>query len=221
MFRTLPILTGFILLLISGFVHGLWTGRWETSAALENAVARVTQVPTTLGDWQAKELPVDHEAFAQAGARSYWMRQYTNRRTGEGVTVLLMCGRWGKMSVHTPDLCYRGAGYEVAGEPIRQAVVTPAGRAEFWTARLRKIGAGATSALRIHWGWSPDGTWSAPDQPRWTFAGAPFLYKLYIVRDATADGNGGGADANMRLLEVLLPALQRTLFAPASPGRKL
>ncbi|MCI0455471.1 MAG: EpsI family protein [Gemmataceae bacterium] len=215
MTRRLPILVGFALLAFSGLVHGLWTGRWEDSQALENAAARVEQVPLTLGGWKGRAQPVDHESFAQAGARGYWMRTYTEERTGEAVTMLLMCGRPGKMSVHTPDLCYRGAGYEVTGDPVRQTVPTPAGRAEFWTARMRKPGVGMATTLRIYWAWSTDGSWRAPDLPRWTFAGSPFLYKLYIVRDSTADGERPGtADPSLRLLDRLLPALRKTLFTP-------
>jgi hypothetical protein len=214
--HTLPIFAGFALLLFAGLVHGLWTGLWEESRALQDAATRVEQVPLVAGEWKGREMPIDHEAFAQAGARGYWMRSYIEGRTGESVTVLLMCGRWGKMAVHTPDLCYRGAGYEVAGEKVRQAVATPAGPAAFWTARLRKPGAGAT-ALRIHWAWSADGSWRAPDSPRWTFAGSPFLYKLYVVRDVTAEGDRPGTatgDPSQRWLEHFLPVLSDTLFAP-------
>src|SRR5439155_7886441 len=101
--KTLPLLTGLVLLSLAALVHGVWTGRWETGRALEDACARVREVPLALGDWKAEELPPDREAFARAGARGYWMRLYRNGQSGEALTVLLMCGRAGKMSVHTPD----------------------------------------------------------------------------------------------------------------------
>jgi hypothetical protein len=125
------------------------------------------------------------------------------------------------MAVHTPDLCYRGAGYEVVGEPARVAVAGPGGPAEFWAARLRKPGAGVATTLRIYWGWSADGRWRAPDSPRWTFAGAPFLYKVYVVRDATADGEAGGEagrpDSGVRFLGEFLPVLKQALFPAIGP----
>jgi hypothetical protein len=211
-----PVVTGFAAVLASGLVHGLWTGRWHPSRALEDAVARVEKVPLRVGDWQGRDLPVDREAFAQAGARGYWMRDYTNQRTGESVTVLLMCGPWGKMSVHTPDLCYRGAGYEVEAEPVRQTPGVPGVPAEFWSARLAKREATAATALRIHWAWSADGSWRAPDRPRWTFAGSAFLFKLYLVRGATGEARPG-ADASLAFARALLPALDEVLFAPTRP----
>jgi hypothetical protein len=214
--KTLPLLTGLALLSLAALVHGVWTGRWEASHALEGASARVREVPLAFGDWQGQELPPDREAFARAGASGYWMRVYRNGQTGEAVTVLLMCGRAGKMAVHTPDLCYGGAGYEVVGEPAREAVPATSPPAQFWAARFRKPGPAGDSSLRIHWGWSARDAWEAPARPRWHFAGAPFLYKLYIVRDATADGPGG--DASLLFLETFLPELEKTLFRPNRPS---
>ena len=37
----------------------------------------------------------------------------------------------------------------------------------------------------MRWAWSTDGTWVAPDNPRWQFArqlnSVPVLYKLYVA----------------------------------------
>jgi hypothetical protein len=210
--KTLPLLTGLVLLSLAALVHGVWTGRWETGRALEDACARVGEVPLAFGDWKAEELPPDREAFARAGARGYWMRLYRNGQSGEAITVLLMCGRAGKMSVHTPDLCYGGAGYEIVGEPARARIAAAGASAEFWSARFRKPGPAGDSALRIHWAWSTGATWEAPERPRWHFAGAPCLYKLYVVREATADSTEG--DPNLLFLQVFLPELEKTLFRP-------
>ena len=113
-------------------------------------------------------------------------------------------------TVHTPDLCYSGAGYEMVGEPARARIATAGAAAAFWSARFRKSGPAGDSALRIHWAWSTGAAWEAPERPRWRFAGAPFLYKLYIVRDATADGPEG--DPSLPFLQAFLPDLEKTLF---------
>ena len=34
-------------------------------------------------------------------------------------TALILCGRPGPVSIHTPDVCYRGLGYEPTGSPSR------------------------------------------------------------------------------------------------------
>jgi hypothetical protein len=164
------------------------------------------------GDWKGQEVNPNHADFAQAGAVGYWVRLYRNAQTGEAVTVLLMCGPAGKMSVHTPDMCYGGAGYELVGGQAREAVSPSRPPEEFWSARFCKPGPAGESVLRIRWAWNAGGAWHAPERPRWTFAGSPFLYKLYVVSDEEA-----GGDANLRLLQALLPELRTALFAPAAP----
>ena len=220
--KSLPLLTGLVLLVLAALAHGVWTGRWEMSHALEEATARVKTVPLTFGDWRGEELEPDREAFASAGALTYWMRVYKNCQTGEQITVLLMCGRAGRMAVHTPDLCYRGAGYTIVSEPVRATVPGSEPPTVLWNARFLKPSPIGDSALRIHWGWSSDGSWEAPEWPRWFFAGKPFLYKLYIVRDVSNANESTRDDASTRFFRALLPELQKTLFR-ANPitGEKL
>src|ERR1700675_4701344 len=88
MTRLLPWLTALTLLLTAGLMHGLWTERWQPSTALAEAAARVHDVPLEIGDWQGEDVEVDAEAFAQAGARSYWARTYTNRH-GDGTVLAI------------------------------------------------------------------------------------------------------------------------------------
>src|SRR5579864_9365034 len=160
MFRPLPVIVSFAVLVTSGLVHGIWTERWQKSEALQNACALVEKVPLVIGNWQGRELTVNPDEFAQAGAEAYWMRRYTwNKQT---LTVLLMCGRAGRMSVHTPEICYQGLGYQVVETAVRQQVVFGDGKSgEFWTARFTKD-MGPSGDLRLFWAWSPDGSWQAP-----------------------------------------------------------
>jgi hypothetical protein len=220
MLRAFPLLTGMVLLALAALVHGVATGRWQTGRALQDAAARVPLVPLTIGDWKGTERPPDHDAFAQAGARAYWMRVYKDQRTGEEITVLLMCGRAGRMGVHTPEICYGGAGYDVVGEPVHEQVETTQPAAVFWTARFRKPGPAGDSTLLIHWAWTPDGAWQAPEKPRWAFAGEPFLYKLYLVRDVTGLDEPADRATSRRFLQAFLPELRKTLFPVNDSSRE-
>src|SRR3954467_767212 len=92
-----------VVLLGSGLVHGLWSERWVKSVPLEEALARVPEVPLTLGAWQGEPIDVDAEAYRRAGAQAYWARTYS-RPDRESFLVILMCGRAGKMSIHTPEV---------------------------------------------------------------------------------------------------------------------
>ena len=46
-----------------------------------------------------------------AGAEAWLIRNYSNPSRGVSVSVMLLGGLPGKISTHTPDVCYTGAGY--------------------------------------------------------------------------------------------------------------
>jgi hypothetical protein len=216
MLRTFTILAvSAALTAFSGYVHGLWTGRWEDSPELEQALLRLQNVPATIGGAHGEPQTLDTRSVKLAGFRGYLLRRYDNRHTGTTVSVLLGCGRPGPLSVHTPDVCYRGAGFRQAGPAEKYLVAGKPGAppAEFWTAKfIRGEGPGATH-LRIFWGWNRQGEWQAPNNPRLAFAGAPALYKLYVVSqvpDPTTESEEG---IDNRFLLQLLPELHRALFA--------
>src|SRR5262245_47984638 len=112
MTRLTASLVAALLLLVCGLAHGLWTERWSPSEALHHAAARVERVPMEIGPWKATAVETDSAAFFQAGALKYWARSYVDENRKTPVLVILMCGRAGRMAVHTPEVCYRGAGYD-------------------------------------------------------------------------------------------------------------
>jgi hypothetical protein len=211
--RIFPIVAGLVVVVGVGFVHGTWTGRWHNGPELDAAVARLPQGPCDLGDWHGEPAFLDPAELAKAGVAGSWVEQFRHRRDGTVVLVMLLCGRPGDISVHRPENCYAGAGYEIEGEARVRSLDLPPGAApaRLWTARFRKPDAVDARALRIWWGWYAGGSWQAPSYPRWTFARYPALYKLYAVR-ATADGpEQAGADPGADLLGRLLPWLEGSL----------
>jgi hypothetical protein len=209
-----PLLAALAVLLVSGLVHGFWTQRWHTAEALDDAVARVYAVPMQAGTWKAVAIAVDPEPYEQARAIGWWMRRYTRDGSSAAISVILMCGRAGHMAVHTPDICYRGAGYEMAGEPVQEVIVLPNGQgeAQFWTARFRLPARTGGQDLAIHWSWAATGSWQAPSSPRLVFGGQPYLYKLYVVRETAGDPVRD--PETTEFLRQLMPQLEATLFSP-------
>ena len=129
-----------------------------------------------------------------AGAEGWWARRFTDERTGTQLQVILLSGRPGPISVHRPETCYAAAGYGLVAPPIRYTLRSGAGTnppAEFWVGDYRQPEVGG-QGLRIFYSWYGDGAWSAADNPRWTFARLPALYKLYVIRDE--DGRGERLD---------------------------
>jgi hypothetical protein len=206
MMRVLTLLAGAAAVAAPALYAGRLTGRWGRSGSLEAAAARVTQVRPELGDWRGRDAALDKRQLEVGGIESYLSRSYVNRATGAEVQVLLICGRPGAISVHTPDVCYAGAGYVQGGQTEKIKV----GDDEFKLGKFAKA-APVPDPLRILWAWSPaDGRWQAPDSPRQAFARGDALYKLYVIRRTGDDGPEADAAAT-GLLRALLPELKRCL----------
>src|SRR5262245_7859111 len=109
------------LIVACGYGHGVLTDRWSVSRELTDAVVRLEKVPRQLGDWLAvKDWEMDPRMKAMGGVEGYIDRVFQNSRELTPITVFLVCGRSGPVSVHTPDLCYQGIGYVMEGEPHRK-----------------------------------------------------------------------------------------------------
>jgi len=213
MLRYLPIALVAALLLFDGFVHGRWTGRWQVSMELQSATERLQRVPMVLGDWQGETLtPLSDREVQQAGFTGYLNRSYKNYQTGATIRILLACGRPGPISVHTPDICYRGAGFQAAGGKTRLVEKIGGLTAELWQAHFTKGDPNSPLQLKVLWSWNKANAWQAPDNPRMIFAGNSALYKLYVVQETMRDDQEA-AKACSEFLGVLLPPLNRSLFS--------
>jgi hypothetical protein len=214
----LPVVVGLLLVLVTGLVHGLWSNRWSGRGDLEAAAARLTLAPLNVAGWKGhEEPPLDERRVARAGAAGHLRRLYVNEQ-GQAIAVTLLCGRFGPLSVHTPDVCYGGAGYEMLGAPVRRQVrLAGGGTAEVWTARFHKPAAPAEAPLRICWAWSAGTGWQAPSSPRWTFRMRPVLSKLYVARELTRLDEPLEGDPCFVFLAQWLPELDKVLFGE-SPG---
>jgi hypothetical protein len=202
-------------LIASAVAHGLLTNRWGPSAELRAAADRLGAVPARIGEWQGHDLEVNPRQLAVAEAVGHLSRRYVNRGTGDEVTLLLLCGRPGPISLHPPAVCYQSAGYTQMEGEEPYVVKGPTGPLGTLTV-VRASREGATpDPLRIFWGWSDGGPFEAPEDARTRFRRSPYLYKVYVVRRLSrADEPLGDDDPAVLFLRELLPVL-RTGLAPA------
>lgn len=215
MTRTLPILVIAALLALDGYLYGVFTHRWGPTKDLELAAARLDDVPMTFGDWQGEAArPISAREAEQAGFASFFHRSYKNRKSGAAVSVLLGCGPAGPLSVHTPDICYRGSGYQAVGDVTKRRgqVDGPfdAG-AELWAAKFSKPESASFTELRVLWCWNAGNGWQAPKTPRVAYAGSAALYKLYVVHESARDDERA-EQVSGEFLGQLLPELNKRLF---------
>jgi hypothetical protein len=204
-----PHLVALSLLLIGcGLVHGLWSGRW--AAKQEVDIQHLLDFEEPIGDWQPGEfVQVDPKELPKGQATI--TRRFVNSKTNRSVVLSLSAGHPGIVSVHTPDICYLGTGYTLKGAVKREATkLIDAGSIDCYTADFQRQTSGNES-IRVRWSWSSDGTWKAPDSPRFHFVRAGVLYKLYLVHPLSDDEDLTKDDPYRKFVAQLVPLLSRKI----------
>jgi hypothetical protein len=127
------------------------------------------------------------------------------------VNVMLACGLPGPLTVHTPEVCYAGAGYEEDEDPVVHLASGARTVPEFWMCKFSKPEALVPAELRLFWSWRAAGGWKASDNPRLQFAGQPVLYKMYVSHVTTGIETRQDIAACHEFINLLVPELERVL----------
>jgi hypothetical protein len=226
MIRTLPAWIGLAVVLLTGFVHGVCTSRWQFTHEPRASAAKLEQVPMTIGNWTSQSVELDAQTLAIGKIAGYLRRVFVNQRTGQEITCLVVCGRPGPITQHSPEICYGGEGFELIRNKTRRrfSIETLEQPAEFWVGDFRKIEAGLEKQQRLFWSWNANGPWLAPDSPRIALAAYPdlahfrvtsrfpALYKIYVGRLLERSDERVDGDPAVEFMNALLPELQRVLF---------
>ena len=198
-------------LIACGLVHGYWTDRWQPPVETAAAAARLETLPLDLGDWQGTEIEVK-PGQGGPGVAGCIQRRYVHR-SGVAVSMFLVCGRPGPVSIHTPEVCYGANGYLVGS---RSRVTIEERGDTVWKTDAVRTTVSEETRLRLYWAWNGGATWKASDDARLEFARHPVLHKLYVVRELNSLTEGGRREPCQEFLNVLLPALEKTMFTPSS-----
>jgi hypothetical protein len=187
----------------SGLIDGKIQNRWGVSEKMAAAARKLQEFPADFGPSGCWRLQSSGELDATVRdvlqCAGYFLRKFVHAQTGEAVDANLLLGPTGPISVHTPDICYSSREYSIVAEPERIALADPQGSEhEFWGMTLERRDA-AGDRLRVYYAWTTGGPWSAPSQPRFSFAGQPYLYKIQVVAPVLPD-HASGEDAAYRFL---------------------
>ena len=218
MFRYVPVVLGFGLIIGLGTVQGLWSDRWSDPAfSIQEFADRLSKVPMKIGDWEGTDQVVASQSIRGSGAVGHVSRVYRNTETKQFVSLWFICGHPRDISMHTPDVCYPAAGFTQQDQKIRYSISsddTPEEAGEFFTAIYRKEDIRTNRLERVFWAWSRPNTsgWSAPDSPRIAFGGVEALYKMYFIspladRTETVDKN-----ASIEFAKLFMPEVRKVLF---------
>jgi hypothetical protein len=201
--------------LLGGAIQGHMSRRWGRDREFQVLANRLRELPTEIGSWRmtsSRPLPAAAEAVLECAG--YVSRQYENRKTREMVTMAVLLGPAGPISVHTPDVCYSSGEYAVIGSPTRIPFGGGDGsHDELWSTSLRSTSL-ASGNLRVYYGWSTGGPWSAPNDARFAFAGQPHLYKIQVAGRLLSPVDDDAPDECRGFLKECLPVLRPYLLRP-------
>ena len=151
----------------------------------------LNDLPRTLGTWTAvpnADSQLDPEIARLAGSSDHIIRAYVDSTTGEVATVLVLYGLADSVFGHTPEVCYRAAGYRAVSPPAdRQFSLsdspTPIQYRGFY---VGKQGVGTTEYSEVVWSFWHAGSWFPEVASRWKlFRHNPGMFKVQIQRPAS------------------------------------
>ena len=133
--------------------------------------------------------------------------------SGDAISIMLLCGRPGRISSHAPTVCFSGAGLRQITPEKATTIPSDAGpKREFYVATFQPPITRPGPNIVSYWSCSPDGdAWTAVNDGRLTFARCPYLYRSIITSTAASDDGEAGTPAVDAFLEEFLPMVAASL----------
>lgn len=213
------VLCGLALLVGGGYWQGQEAGRWQPRADRQavdfNAISRAPD------GWTSTDFSLGQKETNVAGIDAYLARRYLHTESGEEVTVLILSGKGGPISVHPPEVCFSGQGYKNEAKIVQVSLPGSAGTNDHQFDLAVFRGSDSTDGHRIQllWGWTTSGIWSVPANPRLAFARSPRLYKMYVSRSLQTNHDRQDAALCLDLMQQLIPEMERALSDSHSAAR--
>ncbi len=219
-----PLILAIPLLIGAGLWQGKITLRWSDFPELKESAARLDNVPTEFGPWKGEVLPKVTAEIARAGGIVGDSNiHFTNKESGAGATMSIVCARLNDVQVHTPDRCFPAHGFDPRGDPAPVSVTLGnAEKVQFNVADYADKE--KASVTRVYWSWSTDGRWQAPaksDDIRGLFARSEPVFKLYVIIDMPSGAQAPkGEGPGVALIKDLIPQINPVLFPALAHSAK-
>ena len=145
----------------------------------------LTEIPTVLGTWHATgaEAHLDPETLRLAGSSDHILRSYTDSKSGETVSLLVVYGLAHSVFGHTPELCYPSSGYQAVGKRVDHEFTLPGSvtPVKYRSLYFTKTVASVTQSIEVSWSFWHAGSWLPDVQDRWKlFRSSPALFKIQV-----------------------------------------
>jgi len=73
----------------------------------------IARFPKEIGDWKAKDIPLDERTYTVLETKNVVMREYRNPR-GEKVYLYIVYSDVNRRVSHPPEVCYTGGGIDIS-----------------------------------------------------------------------------------------------------------
>jgi hypothetical protein len=218
--RQFPFLFGILLAvaltIYSGVLQGQMRNRWGPSPDTLRAADKLKEIPSQFGDWRLLSTgKLGETAEKMLECAGYIVRNYQNRSTGDLVSVTLLIGPPGPISVHTPEICLPSRNFQALGKREQVAIRDNNGQDDQFWALGYKAGNLSGDLLRVYYAWSAGGRWTAADDPRFKYAGQPYLYKIEIHAPLPPGSDMQADDRCNKFLIDFLPAARKYMIEPS------
>lgn len=205
----------------------LWREWQFRSLATRSATApfHLADLPRTIGTWQGSESPenqLDPEVARFAGASEHIVRGFFDEKSGERVSALVLYGLATSVYLHTPEICYPSAGFQLSKGPQEYKVDVPGLKFPLrfrWAIYSKRI-AGVMRYEESYYSFRHDGEWLPDTSDRWkTFRYRPGMFKIQISHPVTNLSESGENGPCVDLLKELARQIEAQLQPGASsPG---
>ncbi len=173
---------GFAVLCASAAADAVMNRGLSDPKALAEAAGRLSSIPETIGSWTSAPMSIDERELRLGEISGYFRREYRHAETGRSVVLTILCGASGPMSVHPPTACFEGVGYSLISGPSVLGITDESRiTVSLNKAVFRLQDSSVSDVVRVFWGWSTNGEWDAPSNPRLAYRGYPALFKIYTV----------------------------------------
>jgi hypothetical protein len=220
MSRYFPIAMAVAAIVSLTVVQSLISDRFvDTNVTAEQRAKLLADVPKEINDWKGEDLPVTAEVRGTAGAVGCVSRLYTNQRTNEQVKLWLIVGHARAISAHTPDVCFKGAGFSMrspSNSLYTFSYPQQKNEAKFWTNTFTKEDTQGRQLERVFWAWykpvpNEPVVWRAEEYPRYVFGNTRALFKMYFSSTMGAVDETTDQSAAMKFGKEFLPVIERIL----------
>ncbi|MEM8864901.1 MAG: exosortase-associated EpsI family protein [Planctomycetota bacterium] len=233
MTRFLPVILTAVAITGVAIFNGFTTNRWSggINAKAEACAAYLEFVPTEVGPWVGEQNDdVDERIRDVAGVVGEPIsRRYRHRDTGEVVDLWLIVGHSSLIVRHTPNICYKTAGFRPEEEDHHYKIPVEGEQPmTSWTNLFyRQTPDGQAIQLRVFWMWykpQPGAPvqWDAPghevNDARDVYAGSKALFKMYFTTPARSPDELPDESAATKFAQDFVPELN-ALLANAAEGK--